>query len=153
MRLRKNSVKIGGSNSASSTGSSRSGPTTWKIIRSIRRSSRSASVRNGIAFPPDGDHATAFRICQSRHQLSARTSPEQLRIGIAAYQLDTGLLRGTDSLPVMDGVEALGLVKSDWRPILARIARVVDCAGSRAQPLVLHHVPTSTSNRHMTTTA
>lgn len=71
-------------------------------------------------------------------------------MGIAASQLDAGLLRGTDGLPIMDRAEALGLLESDGRPILARIARVVDRTGSRAQPLVLHHVLKSTSNRHPT---
>jgi len=33
-------------------------------------------------------------------------------MGIAADQLNAGLLRGTDSLPILDRAEAFGLVKS-----------------------------------------
>ena len=54
--------------------------------------------------------------------------------------LNSGLLRGTDSLPIMDRAEALGLVKSDWRPILARVAGIVNHARSRTQLQIVLHV-------------
>lgn len=61
-------------------------------------------------------------------------------MGIAPGQLDLGLLRSVKSLPIMNRMEALGLVQSDWHPILALIAGVINRTGGRAQPLVLHLV-------------